>query len=151
MKRQFVVHQPMNTICQWSMMKKHLQPKFGGNRFMGAQIRLHEYLISPIEIGVKLAWFITVPNSYEPGQFTLFSMGLIRVFMQPYLRPSWTDSCQIWCVRLLHHVLLKYGNKMLKYKKSKFDEVRLIGAVPLLKRSCGNTWVGEHELQVLTS
>ena len=34
--------------------EKHPQPKLGGNRFMGAR------------------------NSYEPGQFTLISMGLIR-------------------------------------------------------------------------
>ena len=33
--------------------EKHPQPKFGGNRFMGLEIWLHEYLISPIEIIVK--------------------------------------------------------------------------------------------------
>ena len=27
--------------------------------------------------------------------------------MRPYLGPPWTDSCQIWCVRCFHHVLLK--------------------------------------------
>ena len=31
--------------------------------------------------------------------------------MQPYLRPPWTNSCQIWCVRVFHHVLLKYGHE----------------------------------------
>ena len=35
----------------------------------------HEYLISPIEISVNWAWFITGMNQ---GQFTLISMGLIR-------------------------------------------------------------------------
>ena len=38
------------------------QPKFGRNRLMGAEIWPHEYLISPIEISVKLAWFQTVMN-----------------------------------------------------------------------------------------
>ena len=33
------------------------------------------------------------------------------VFMLLYLRPPWTNSCQIWCVRGFHHILLKYGHK----------------------------------------
>ena len=38
----------------------------------GPEIWLHEYLINPIENSVN--W--SVPNSYEPDQFTLLSMGL---------------------------------------------------------------------------
>ena len=34
--------------------------------------------------------------------------------MWPYLRPQWTNSCQIWCTRVFHHVLLKNAHKMLK-------------------------------------
>ena len=33
--------------------EKHPRPKFGGNRFMGPEIWLHEYLISPTEISVN--------------------------------------------------------------------------------------------------
>ena len=34
--------------------EKHPQPKFGGNRFMGARdVWPHEYLLSPIEISVN--------------------------------------------------------------------------------------------------
>ena len=47
--------------------EKHPQPKFGGNRFMGApEIWRHEYLLSSIEISVN--WHNVVPNSCEPGQ-----------------------------------------------------------------------------------
>ena len=28
--------------------------------------------------------------------------------MRPYLGPPWTDSCQMWCVVVLHHALPKY-------------------------------------------
>ena len=68
---------------------------------------------------------IHIPNSYEPSQFTLISMGLNYVFMQPYLRPTWTNSCQIWCVRVFHHVLLKYGHENAEMQKRQFDDVTL--------------------------
>ena len=42
--------------------------------------------------------------------------------MRPYLRPC-INSCQIWCVRVFHHVLLKYdshaNDEMQKKKKKK--------------------------------
>ena len=69
----------------------------------------HEYLISPTEMSVKLASFITV---LEPGQFTLISMGLIRY--QKYLGPPWTDSHQIWAVDVFYSLV----SKILKCKKS---------------------------------
>ena len=45
--------------------------------------------------------------------------------MQPYLGPPWTNSCQIWCVRVFHHVLLKYGHENAEMQKRKFDDVTL--------------------------
>ena len=45
--------------------------------------------------------------------------------MQPYLGPPWTNSCQIWCVRVFHHVLLKYCHENAEMQKRKFDDVTL--------------------------
>ena len=61
-------------MYRWSMMKKHPQPKFGRNWFMGAEIWPHEYLISSTEISIN--W----PGSKQlsTGQFTPISVGLIR-------------------------------------------------------------------------
>ena len=44
-------------------LKKHPQPKFGGNRFMGAPRYggMNTYL-APIEISVNWPWFQTVMN-----------------------------------------------------------------------------------------
>ena len=39
--------------------------------------------------------------------------------MQPYLKPPWTNSCQILCVRVFHHVLLKYGHENAEMQKTK--------------------------------
>ena len=44
---------------------------------------------------------------------------------RPYLGPPWTNSCQIWCMRVFHHVLLKYGHENAEMQKRKFDEVTL--------------------------
>ena len=45
--------------------------------------------------------------------------------MWSYLRPLQTNSCQIWCVRVFHHVLLKYGHENAEIQKSKYDDVTL--------------------------
>ena len=45
--------------------------------------------------------------------------------MRPYLGPPWTNSCQIWCVKVFHHVLLKYDHENAEMQKSKFDDVTL--------------------------
>ena len=45
--------------------------------------------------------------------------------MWPYLGPPWTNSCKIWCVRVFHHVLLKYGHENAETQKRKFDDVSL--------------------------
>ena len=45
--------------------------------------------------------------------------------MRPYLGPPWTNSCQIWCVRVFHHVLLKYCHENAEMQKRKFDDVTL--------------------------
>ena len=39
--------------------------------------------------------------------------------MRPYLGPPWTNSCQIWCVRVFHHVLLKYCHENAEMQKKK--------------------------------
>ena len=45
--------------------------------------------------------------------------------MWPYLGPPWTNSCQIWCVRVFHHVLLKYCHENAEMQKRKFDDITL--------------------------
>ena len=47
-------------------------------------------------------------------------MGLIRYScVRIYLGPPWTNSCQIWCVRIFHHVLLKYCHENAEMLKKK--------------------------------
>ena len=85
------------------------------------EIRPHEYLISPIEISVN--W----PGSKQLWTrpiYTDFS-GANYAFMRPYLGLPWTNSCQIWCVRIFHHVLLKYCHENAEMQKWKFDDVTL--------------------------
>ena len=36
-KRLFLHFSVLDTMCRWSMIKKHPQPEFGGNRFMGVR------------------------------------------------------------------------------------------------------------------
>ena len=50
--------------------------------------------------------------------------------MRPYLGPLWTNSCQIWCARVFHHVLLKYGHENAEMQKRKFDDVTLRYSLP---------------------
>ena len=45
--------------------------------------------------------------------------------MRPYLGPPWTNSCQIWCGRVFHHVLLKYCHENAEMQKRKFDDITL--------------------------
>ena len=45
--------------------------------------------------------------------------------MRPYLGTPRTNSCQIWCVRVFHHVLLKYCHENAEMQKRKFDDVTL--------------------------
>ena len=45
--------------------------------------------------------------------------------MWPYLRLPQTNSCQIWCVRVFHHVLLKYCHANPEMQKRNFDDVTL--------------------------
>ena len=49
--------------------------------------------------------------------------------MRPYLGPPWTNSCQIWCVRVFHHVLLKYCHENAEMQKIKFDDVTLQSSI----------------------
>ena len=107
----------LDTMYRWSMMKNIHSQNLVGIGSWGPEIWPHEYLISPTEISVN--W--PGSNSYEPGQFTLITVGLIRYSCQA----SWTNSCQIWCVRVLYHVLLKYDHENAGMQKTKFDDVTL--------------------------
>ena len=77
--------------------------------------------------------------------------------MRPYLRPLWTNSCQIWCVRVF--IIMFYWNmvmKMLKYKKenlmtSYFKTLSIIQRYPWQIRCCicvslTPTW---YELEII--
>ena len=67
-----------------------------------------------------------VPNSYEPGQFTLISMGLIRYSCNAAIsRATMNHFMSIWCVRVFHYVLLKYCHENAEMQKRKFDDVTL--------------------------
>ena len=64
----------LDTMYWWSMMK-NMSPNWVGIGSWGPEIWPHEYLIlAPL----KSVYIGLAPNSYEPGQFTLISMGLIR-------------------------------------------------------------------------
>ena len=72
-KKTFLHFSVLDTMCRWSMMKNVHSPNLVGIGSWGLEIWPHEYLISPIKISVN--W---PGSSYEPGQFTLISVGLIR-------------------------------------------------------------------------
>ena len=36
--------------------------------------------------------------------------------MRSYFGPPWTDLCKVWCIKVFHHVPLKYSHEMLKCK-----------------------------------
>ena len=102
--------------------EKHPQPKLGGNRFMGPEIWPHEYLISPIEISVNWSGSKQVMNQ---ANLHWFQRGLIRYSCGHISGYQWTNSCQIWCVRVFHHVLLKICHENAEMQKRKFDDVTL--------------------------
>ena len=52
-------------------------------------------------------------------------VNYVMLFMRPYLGLPWTNSCQIWCVRVFHHALLKYGHENAEIQKRKFDVITL--------------------------
>ena len=113
--------------------EKHPQPKFGGNRFMEAEIWPHEYLqnvYSPIEISVN--W----PGS-KPGQFTLISMGLIRYACGHILGHHEPIHVKFGAWRffvMLYRNMKKKIMKMLKcQKKKKIDDVTLWYSIRLFK------------------
>ena len=60
--------------------------------------------------------------------------------MRPYLVPPWTNSCQIWCVRGFHHVLLKYCHENAEMQKRKFDDVTLQYSILLLVMALSAMW-----------
>ena len=121
-KKLFLHFSVLDTMYGWSMMKNIHSPNLVGIGSWGPEIWPHEYLICPIEISVN--W----PGSkhlWTRPIYTDFN-GANYVFMWPYLGPPWTNSCQIWCVRVFHHVLLKYGHENAEIcNKRKFDDVTL--------------------------
>ena len=94
----------LDTMYRWSMMKNIHSPNWVGIGSWGPKVWPQEYLISPIEISVN--WSGS-KHLWTGPIYTDFN-GANQVFMRPYLGPPWTNSCQIWCVRVIHHVLLKY-------------------------------------------
>ena len=99
--------------------EKHPQPT--AQNSWGPEIWPHEYLISPTETSVnwsgsKQLWTRPIYTDFN---------GANLVFMRPYLGPPWTNSCQIWCVMVFHHVLLKYCHENAEMQKRKFDDVTL--------------------------
>ena len=94
-------------MYQWSIMKTIHSPNLVGIGPWGPEIWLHEYLISPTEIGVN---WLSSKQLWTRPIYMKFNWANL-VFMRPYLGPPWTNSCQIWCVRVFHHVLLKYGHE----------------------------------------
>ena len=73
-KKLFLHFCVLKTIYQWNMMKIIHSPNLVQIDSWEPKIWPHEYLISPTEVCVNGL----VPISYEPRQFTLFSMGFIR-------------------------------------------------------------------------
>ena len=64
--------------------EKHPQPKLDGNRFMGAQIWLHEYLISPMQISVnwsgsKQLWTRPIYTYFNGANYRVSKNVLYRV------------------------------------------------------------------------
>ena len=112
----------LDTMYRWSMMKNIHSPNWMGIGSWGGggEIWPHEYL-NPTEISVN--W----PGSKQLWTRPIYTdfNGANYLFMRPYLGLPWTNSCQIWCVRVFHHVLLKYCHENAEIQKRKFDDVTL--------------------------
>ena len=52
-------------------------------------------------------------------------MGLIRYSCGPIWGPHELVHVKKFCVRVFHHVLLKYGHEKTEMQKQKFDDVTL--------------------------
>ena len=95
-KKLFLDFSVLDTMYRWSMMKNIHSPNWVGIGSWGPELWPHEYLISPTEISVnwsgsKQLWTRPIYTDFN---------GANWVFMRPYLRPPWTNSCQFWCVRV---------------------------------------------------
>ena len=107
--------------------KNFHSPNLVGIASWGPEIWPHENLISPTEISVnwsgsKQLWTRLIYTDFN---------GANEVFMRPYFGPPWTNSCQIWCVK----VIMFYWNmvlKMLKWKKN--DDVTLQYSIALVTK-----------------
>ena len=106
----------LDTMYRWSMMKNIHSPNLVGISSWVPEIWLHEYLISPTEISVN---WPKVPNSYEPGQFILISMGQIRYscgHVSGYQEPIHVKF-GVWGFFIMYYWNMVM--KMLKCKKKK--------------------------------
>ena len=88
----------------------------GGSRYGG----MNTYL-APFK-SVYLAWFQTVMSQ---AKFTLISMGLIRYSCGNILGHHEPIHVQIWCVKVFHHALPKYGHENAEMQTIFFDDVTL--------------------------
>ena len=98
-------------------------PNLIGIGSWGPGVLPHDTVTTPTEISVN--WSCS-KQSWTRLMNTHFK-GANYVIMRTYLWPPWINSCQswCWCVRVVHHVLLKYGHqkcwneKKIKIKKKK--------------------------------
>ena len=119
--QKFLLHfSVLDTMYWWSMMKNIHSPNLVGIGSRRPEIWSHKYLISPIEISINYL----VPN-YEPGQFTLISMGLIRYSCGHFLdhHEPLHVKFGVWGFFILFY--WKMVMKMLKCQKRKFDDITL--------------------------
>ena len=109
-KKLFLHFSVLDTMYRWSMMRNIHSPNLTWIGSWGPKIWLHDYLISPIEIsiswpGSKQLWIRPIYTDFN---------GANKVFIQPYLGPPWTNSCQIWCEGFSSCSTETWGMKMPK-------------------------------------
>ena len=110
----------LDTMYRWSLMKNIHSPNLVGIGSWGPRDMTAWIPNKPHWNQCKLAWFQT---SYEPGQFTLISMGLIRYTCGHISGHHEPNSCQIHVkFGVWGFSITFYWNmvmKMLKCKKKK--------------------------------
>ena len=107
----------LDTMYRWSMMKNIHRPNLMRIGSWGPEIWPHKYLISPIEISVnwpgsKQLWTRSIHTVFNGANkvFGFRACSHISGHHEP-------NSCQIWCARVIHHVLLKCGHENAEMKK----------------------------------
>ena len=95
--------------CIWEAWWKNIHRTNGGNRFIGAR----DMAVWMHNKSIELARFQRVMKQTNLHCFQWGWLG-IHAVIDSYLRPPWTDSFKILCVRVFYHVLLKFGHELLK-------------------------------------